>query len=192
MPLCVALVHYPVVNKQGKVVCASLTNYDVHDIARACRTFEVDRYFLVTPSEPQQWLARRIIRHWDEGWGKTYNPNRREALTLIEVVADLGEVSDRCQALWGDAPVTIGTSARRQRSTITTADLRLMLRDEEKVHCLVFGTGWGLHPTLMADLDFSLEPICGPGDYNHLSVRAAVAITLDRLRGARTPSPEKA
>jgi hypothetical protein len=29
--------------------------------------------------------------------------------------------------------------------------------------------------------DVFLEPIQGPADFNHLSVRAAVAITLDRL-----------
>jgi len=28
-----------------------------------------------------------------------------------------------------------------------------------------------------------LPPIAGFGEFNHLSVRAAVAITLDRLRG---------
>ena len=34
-------------------------------------------------------------------------------------------------------------------------------------------------------VDEVLEPIAGTGDYNHLSVRAAAAIMLDRLRGAR-------
>jgi hypothetical protein len=31
--------------------------------------------------------------------------------------------------------------------------------------------------------DYTLKPIYGPVDYNHLSVRAACAIILDRLRG---------
>lgn len=183
MALCVALIHCPVVNKHGKTVCSSLTNFDIHDIARSCRTFGVDRYFFINPSESNQWLARRIIRHWDEGWGSRYNPNRRDALSLIEVQADLGETVDRCVELWGRPPKLVGTSAKRSRTTLATSDLRKMLENPQEVICLVFGTGWGLHPTLMADLDFFLEPITGVGDYNHLSVRAAVAIVLDRLRG---------
>ncbi|RLB43293.1 MAG: hypothetical protein DRH23_16495, partial [Deltaproteobacteria bacterium] len=34
--------------------------------------------------------------------------------------------------------------------------------------------------------DVFLEPIVGPTDFNHLSVRAAVAITLDRLFGVKS------
>jgi hypothetical protein len=35
----------------------------------------------------------------------------------------------------------------------------------------------------MEQADYILEPIYGPGEYNHLSVRSAVAIILDRLLG---------
>ncbi len=38
----------------------------------------------------------------------------------------------------------------------------------------------------MDNADFFLEPIKGPSDYNHLSVRSAVAIVLDRLLGERS------
>jgi hypothetical protein len=36
---------------------------------------------------------------------------------------------------------------------------------------------------LMARADYVLKPINGPTEYNHLSVRAACAIILDRLFG---------
>jgi hypothetical protein len=186
MPLCVALVHSPVVNKHGKVVTSSITNFDIHDIARSCRTFGVDRYFIVTPSEPQQWLARRIVRHWGEGWGATYNPRRKDALSLIEVVSDLPEAVSRAEALLGQRPWLVGTSARPRPESLSTQDLRTRLETGDEAFCLVFGTGWGIHGDLMDSLDFSLEPIRGVGDYNHLSVRAAVAIILDRLRGTPT------
>lgn len=181
MPLCLALVHCPVVNKHGKTTCSSITNFDIHDIARSCRTFGLDRYFCITPSDPQQWLARRIIAHWQKGWGATYNPNRTDALNLIEVVYELGDVVDRCQELWGKMPILVGTSARSQPGSLKTDEMKERLRNPDEVYCLIFGTAWGLHPTLIQDLDFFLEPICGHGDYNHLSVRAAVAIYLDRL-----------
>jgi hypothetical protein len=48
---------------------------------------------------------------------------------------------------------------------------------------LLFGTGWGLTEEVLAAADRRLEPIQGAGDFNHLSVRAACAITLDRLLG---------
>lgn len=189
MPLCVALVHYPVMNKRGKVVTASLTNFDIHDIARSCRTFGVERHFIVTPSAPQQWLARRIVGHWREGWGRGYNPNRCEALSIVEVVADLVEVVERCEALWGRGPLLVGTSARARGRLLSVEALRRRLEDPGEVVCLVFGTGWGLHPSLLEDLDFLLEPLRGVGEYNHLSVRAAVAIYLDRLCGGRGSAP---
>jgi hypothetical protein len=183
MPLCLALIHFPVINKHDRLVCSSITNFDIHDIARSCRTFGVDRYFVVTPSEPSQWLARRIIHHWQEGWGADYNPNRRDALDLIEVAGDLAEVVERCNTLWGKAPVLVGTSAKPRQRSLSVADLRVMLENPDEVVCLVFGTAWGLHHTLVSEMDFFLEPIRGLGDYCHLSVRAAVSIYLDRLRG---------
>jgi hypothetical protein len=53
---------------------------------------------------------------------------------------------------------------------------------------LLFGTGWGLTNEMLAECDFVLEPIAGLGknSYNHLSVRSAAAIILDRLLGNRT------
>ncbi len=50
---------------------------------------------------------------------------------------------------------------------------------------LLFGTGWGLTPEILARADLRLPPVLGPTDYNHLSVRAAAAILLDRLRCPR-------
>ncbi|PID40198.1 MAG: hypothetical protein CR984_04510 [Proteobacteria bacterium] len=46
---------------------------------------------------------------------------------------------------------------------------------------LAFGTAWGLADEFMAAADHVLEPLVGKGTYNHLSVRSAVAIILDRL-----------
>lgn len=180
--VCVALVHYPTVDKQGDLVCTSITNLDIHDISRSARTYGLKRYYLVTPLEAQHWLAQRIIRHWDEGWGATYNPNRKDALGVIEIKADIGQVSDAIEADFGAAPVWVVTSAKRYPNTVTFAQLRdQIFAHPERPVCLLLGTGWGLHPEVVSEADLILEPIVGPTAYNHLSVRAAAAIIFDRL-----------
>ena len=52
-----------------------------------------------------------------------------------------------------------------------------------KVVLVLFGTAWGLDSGVMHRADFVLDPIEGNMGYNHLSVRAASAIILDRLLG---------
>ncbi|MGL5124649.1 MAG: RNA methyltransferase, partial [Fusobacteriaceae bacterium] len=49
-----ALVHYPVYNKNHDVVCTSVTNYDIHDISRSCRTYDVNQYHIIVPVEAQK------------------------------------------------------------------------------------------------------------------------------------------
>src|SRR5512139_2866326 len=62
--LAVALLHHPVYDKNRRVVATAVTNLDLHDIARTAKTFGLVRYYVVTPLEEQQELARRIARHW--------------------------------------------------------------------------------------------------------------------------------
>ena len=71
----IALLHYPVYDKNGKVVATAITNLDIHDISRAAKTFGLFRYYVVTPVAGQREMAERIGRHWREGWGASYNPN---------------------------------------------------------------------------------------------------------------------
>jgi hypothetical protein len=60
--------------------------------------------------------------------------------------------------------------------------LRELLVDAVPI-VLAFGTAWGLSDSFMADADFILDPLIGAGTYNHLSVRSAVSIILDRALG---------
>ena len=50
-----------------------------------------------------------------------------------------------------------------------------------RVVMILFGTAWGIAKEFIGNADYLLEPILGVSDYNHLSVRTAAAITLDRL-----------
>jgi hypothetical protein len=52
---------------------------------------------------------------------------------------------------------------------------------------LLFGTGWGLADSMIPEVSRVLTPIRGAPPWNHLSVRSAVAIVLDRLFGLRDP-----
>ncbi|MBM3335910.1 RNA methyltransferase [Candidatus Sumerlaeota bacterium] len=181
--LYIALVHYPVSNKRGEVVATSITNLDIHDLARSARTFGVRGVYFVTPVPSQQWFARRIIVHWSKGVGAAYNPTRKEAVELVRLVDNLEAVSNAIHSETGRRPLLVATTARQRANAISYGELRQRIQTSEEPHCVVFGTGWGLHSDLFDQMDFVLEPIRGPGEYRHLSVRAAVAIVLDRLIG---------
>jgi hypothetical protein len=187
--LCVALVHYPTTNKEGKVVTTSVTNFDIHDIARASRTYGVARYFIVTPIEPQQQFTKRIVAHWLEGAGAEYNPTRKDALEGVEVAGDLTAVGQAIARDFGREPIWVATSAKPYAHRITCSEMRSRLKkapETGEIFCLIFGTGSGLHPQVIEDADYILEPINGPTPFNHLSVRSAVSIYLDRLLALRS------
>lgn len=181
--LYLALIHAPVYNKNMEVVATSVTNLDIHDIARCAATFDLKRYYVVHPAQAQRSLAQRIMAFWQDGFGAEYNPNRQEAFARVRLAVELKEVLEEIKAEQGMYPALVATDARRYPNTVSYADMRRRIELGEKPVLLLFGTGWGLVRELMESADFILEPIYGPGEYNHLSVRSAVAIILDRLRG---------
>jgi hypothetical protein len=183
--LSIALVHHPVLDRQGAVVTTAITNLDLHDLARSGRTYGAEAFFVVHPVEAQRRLAERVQEHWVEGSGKRRIPDRATAMDLIRVVASLEEAYE---ALGGRAGIEVWTTAASARggAVISYAEARARLAASEKPVLLLFGTGWGLSREVVAGADVRIEPIRAGADtgYNHLSVRAACAITLDRLRGA--------
>ena len=183
--LAIALIHYPVYDKNRQLVATAITNLDLHDIARSSRTFGLDRYYVVTPIKPQQELAERIAHHWREGWGAEYNPKRKSALEIMTVSDNLDDaLSDMTQRL-GRPPKIVVTGAKGHPGSIRCEAFRELIKDGAGPFLLLFGTGWGVTEEIFARADHVLEPIRGPGEYNHLSVRSAAAIILDRLCGER-------
>lgn len=180
--LTVALVHHPVMDKNGDTIAAAVTALDLHDIARVCKTFGVHAFYVVTPLEDQQTLVRQIIDHWVSGAGAKYNPDRQAALELIRLMPSLGDVQDDVATRAGEKPRVVVTSARMEKSDLSYADLAEMVQNRPPV-LLVFGTAWGLARELIDGADYRLAPINGRGDYNHLAVRSAVSIILDRVLG---------
>ena len=182
--LDVALVHYPVVNKKQETIGSAVTNLDLHDIARAGRTFGVGTYWVVTPYEQQQDLTASIAGHWTNGYGGTVNPDRANALSIIQIRANIEQVLADMYEQDGKAPLVVATSASQLDATITYPALQSELQNGKTV-LLLFGTAWGLAPEVIELADVALPPITGSGTYNHLSVRSAASICLDRLCGNR-------
>ena len=187
--LYLGLVHYPVYDKRREVVATAITNFDIHDIARCAKTFGVGGFFIITPLESQVQLAERIIQHWVKGIGSVYNPTRRESLSLVRVSRTIDEADQEISGLWQTKVKRVATGASPHSKNIDFGFLRESLKDPNTPFFILFGTGWGLTQEVKDNSDYVLAPIEGKG-YNHLSVRSAVAIILDRLLGDRINSSE--
>jgi hypothetical protein len=183
--LFLVLLHHPMVDKNGLIVTTALTNMDIHDIARSARTFDVKRFYVAHPVKALRVLSAKILEHWDSGYGSTYNVTRKDALSLVALEQDLDSTLLAVEHETGMFPRIVVTSARPGMARTSCADLRAQLATRREPHLLVLGTGWGLAPEVTSRADVFLEPILGASDFNHLSVRSAAAIILDRLRGAR-------
>lgn len=181
--LYIGLVHYPIYNKQYDVVTTAITNYDVHDIARAAITYDVSKYFIIHPVPAQREMVEKIMSHWKTGFGSTYNPDRKEAFAEVALVDSVRTAIDRVTNAEGVKPLVVTTDARTYKNTVTYAQMRENLEKGAQPVLVLFGTGYGMTKETMKEFDYILEPIYGHGSYNHLSVRSAVSIILDRLRG---------
>lgn len=178
--LYIALLHFPMRDRQGKVVATALTPIDVPDIARTARTYGVKRYYVVTPLPSQQAIAERLRAFWveEEDW-----PTRREALELVAVRAEFEDCFREIAVEEGEEPQVWGTTARTDPPypRISWEEARRAMKDRPTL--ILFGTGHGMTEELLSACDALLPPVRANAGYNHLSVRAAVAIILDRLKG---------
>ncbi len=182
--LYLALIHYPVTNKKGKTIASALTTIDMHDIARAAVTYGVRGFYVVTPLRDQQILAHEVISHWTEGIGGEMNPFRKTALELIRVVSSFEDVLADIESRNKRPVMVTSTTAAQHRAAVSLNRFAERLNDEAS-HVIAFGTAWGLSPDFIDQCDYVLEPVTGISEYNHLSVRSAVSIILDRIHLSR-------
>lgn len=176
--------HYPVLRDRiGTVGATSVTPLNVHDLARAACTYGVAPLYVVTPLLSQQALVGRILSHYREGYGATANPTRARALRDVVLSGSINEAMDDLCRRMGAYPVVVGTAARQGPKSIDYAGLAARMREGAQPWLLLFGTGSGLGPEAAAQCDHFLGPVRGPGEFNHLPVRSAVAVILDRLFG---------
>jgi hypothetical protein len=183
--LYLALLHHPVYDKNGAIVTTAVTNMDVHDLARLTRTYGLGGVYVATPVATLRRLVERIMQHWESGPGSTYNRTRKEALALVRLAPDLEAAVADIERERGILPRIVATSARAGGDRLSFSALRQRLAGATRPELLVLGTGWGLTEDILGRADDVLEPIRGTAGYNHLSVRTAAAIILDRLLGDR-------
>lgn len=183
----VVLMHDQIMLPHQQVGTTSVTSLDIHDIARSACTFGIQQYFILTPLLDQQRIVERLLEFWKVGEGVEYNQHRHQAVKSVEVVDNLEQVIEAIERKEGKKPLLIATSARyhdehfgekiiayNQQNKVWQADRPILL---------LFGTGHGIAPQVLERCDYLLAPIEGFSDFNHLSVRSAVAIILDRWLG---------
>jgi hypothetical protein len=179
----IGLVHGPIRSKDGQEITTSVTNLDIHDIARSARTFGFKRYFIITPIKNQQSMVKKILGFWEADSGLIYNPDRKNALSEAEVLDSIELAIEEVTRREGKKPCVVVTGANFEKNDGSEKELMHKIRLDGTPMLLLFGTGWGLTAPVVEQADFRLGPIFGIADdgYNHLSVRSAVAIYCDRL-----------
>jgi len=181
MSFYLGLLHYPVYNRRGEIIVSAITNLDLHDLARLAKTYGARRFYVINPLTDQQSLAKSICRHWVSGYGAQYNKDRKEAMSLISVVPTLEASMAEIKDMEGEIPILMATDAGKDKGQRVNYKLAREIVASNGVVMILFGTAWGIAEWLIRKADYLLEPIFGVSHYNHLSVRTAAAITLDRL-----------
>ncbi|MFW5782447.1 MAG: RNA methyltransferase [Candidatus Muiribacteriaceae bacterium] len=176
MSSSICLLHNNIVNKHGNIIETSVTNIDIHDISRTARTYGIDEFCVVTRLRSQKRLLDELLDYWIHGKGGEINPDRKEALSLVAHYSEFNELFNR----YKDPRLIITDATPHERNTDFSACRRL-IEDDSRHNIIIFGTGWGLDPLITEKADIILEPVMALSDYNHLSVRSAVAIIVDRL-----------
>lgn len=179
----VVLMHSQVIVGSGPGT-SSVTSIDLHDIARSCQTYGVKRFFVVTPLKDQQEIVKTFISFWTSDEGIEYNSSRFQAVSNLILISTLAQTIEKIVELEGQSPLLVATSAKafEHAKRICYWDQGIVWQKERPV-LFIFGTGKGLDEELVASCNFLLGPINGLSDYNHLSVRSAVGIILDRWFG---------
>ena len=120
-------------------------------------------------------------------WGLTAGSHGATGTAFLPDVVQTPTIAIVYAALGGRDAIEVWVTAARSAlgEPVTLRDARLRLEGDGKPVLLVFGTGWGLADEVIQAADVLLEPVRAreATGYNHLSVRAACAIMLDRLLG---------
>lgn len=173
--LAVALMHHPVINRLGEEITSTVDHFDVMDGSRLALTYGLTRLFVVNPVPAQQALVERLIEH---GMPSADRDETRGDLGRVAWAPDLEAVIEQLDM----RPTVVATSAKRSSDAIDVGAVRARLHAGEPM-LLLLGKAWGLAPRIIEAADLRLAPIDAGTGFNHLSVRSAMAIVIDRLLG---------
>jgi len=177
----IALVHYPVKDKQANIITSAVTNFDIHDIARLSASIGFNKYYIITPIEEQKALVQRIVKHWLSDYGVVKNLARKQALEKVFVSSSLEQLKQEIEHNEKKSLKIISTSAKLYDNSISIKKFAEIYKKQRGVYLMLFGTAWGLADSIIKESDYILEPISYNRDFNHLSVRSAVSIISDRI-----------
>ncbi|MCH9680463.1 MAG: RNA methyltransferase [Deltaproteobacteria bacterium] len=177
--LTVALVHQPVVNRQGEEITSTVDHFDVMDGSRLALAYPLWRLYVVNRIPAQRALVERLIEHGTAAAGRD---EARGQFHKTVWAPDLDTVITEHEHERGMRPTIVATSAQPDARTTSFATVRTRLHDGEPMLLLV-GKAWGLAARVLDQADVRLDPIDAGTGFNHLSVRSAMAILVDRLLG---------
>lgn len=179
-----AVMHTQIVLKGGQIGESSIASLDIHDVARSCATYGIEQFFIVSPLKDQRSILDTFLGFWRSQEGMEYNQSRFKSMQIVEPISSLTDVIEAIRAKEGKEPLIIATSAK-QHNNVPAIDYHCqsMIWDYDRPILFIFGTGQGLADVVLDRCDYLLLPIYGLSSYNHLSVRAAVSIILDRWLG---------
>ena len=178
-----ALVHYPIQNIKGEVIKTSLTNLDIQDIARTCMSYGIKKYYITHPVKEQRELAKNVLDYWQKGINIKNDSTKHKALENIEIRNSISDAIKAIKKIHGKRPKIVATDGRIMHNMVNYSDIRRNLDTDDSPYLFLFGTGWGLTKEVLDNADYILKPVGSYYEYNHLSVRSAVAIILDRIFG---------
>jgi len=173
----VALLHHPVRNRLGEEITSTVDHFDVMDGSRLALTYGLRQLVIVNHIPAQRALVERLIRH-----GVGERDEARGEFARTAWAPDLASVLDEHTRALGVRPTVVATTAKRCPDAIDYATLRRRIEGGEPTLVLI-GKAWGLAPHVIDAADLRLAPIEGGTAFNHLSVRSAMAIIVDRLLG---------
>ena len=173
--------HYPAYNNRLEVISTAFKSIDAHDISRDATTYGVKKFYLINPVEEQRRLAGRLVDHWIEGEGRSFNETKSKAFGIITIMSTIEEAVEQIEEIEGKKPKIVVTDARFSDDMTGYRVLREKIFENTEPFLILFGTGWGLTLETIKAADYVLKPISGYSEFNHLSVRSAAAIVLDRL-----------
>ncbi len=179
-----AVMHTQIMLKGGLMGESSIASLDIHDIARSCTTYGIENFFIVSPLKDQRAILDTFLNFWRSPEGIEYNQSRHKSIQIVRPIDSLDDVIKEITEKEGKKPLLIATSAKEYQNiqSIDYQSQSLVWQHDQPI-LFIFGTGQGLANIVLDRCDYLLAPIYGMTDYNHLSVRAAASIILDRWMG---------
>ena len=173
----VALIHHPVLDRRGEEITSTVDHFDVMDGSRLSLTYPIWRFYVVNHVPAQRALVERLIEHGNKAASRD---EARGSFSKTIWAPDLDTVIAEHEDELGQPPTVVATSAKASARSIGAPALRRRIAGGEPI-LLLFGKAWGLAPCLLDSTPLRLRPVDGGTGFNHLSVRSAMAIVIDRL-----------